>query len=586
MKIKPNEEEQFIKKTADSKRSTSTLITAIFVFLTLLTVCTVAFALVSASHLYGRSKRNMNFDDIFPSLPPPQERSLSRQSRALKLEKSVKCLKINCLAGFDFDERTIQTEIDVDLGRRLFEMEPKDETEEKVVLSFLKCMENLNENSAKHTFLDVYNKIMDIEEFVDKLSVEPNISLAQGLTRIALIFWRELGINTFFEHRSFWNFDRDDQHRRLTVYLKQKTPPKLDKKLVSMVGKGAQVTNRRTGATDVLQFFNHSANSKLLQKRYSSNPLDWIALSVAEANQRWPFFDFAEYFHKLGYPMNNYADEVEMKFVVESVEYLDALDDYLQNAKKPAAFAFLHYLGFYTTLFEYKDHYLTEQFEANWKKSLNQDESLRRCASQLRQFLPVAVSKIYMSEMEESDKDLMITEALSVYNYTHYNEVADFVRVYEVNRDFTRIFEKENYHKRLNYDKLNGTLLDTMVELRHFAHLRDVLTLIHSNSDDYVSELSYKSALTVLPEYIAQEQTMYVPLGIMNLLQNIYDDHSYALDDSTRFEKMLSTLKCLIRSKRRKGDLDIWEDGINRKTRGLLKDPKSIRRIRSSTENC
>ncbi|CAD5210650.1 unnamed protein product [Bursaphelenchus okinawaensis] len=585
--MKEPEDEPFVTKVAKINRAQFYLVIILLLLFTFITVFTVGFAFVLIHQTYYAESQASNFryDVLLSQLPSAMPLGLSRQSRALKLEKSAKCLKVNCLAGFDFNEETIQDEIDLDIGRKLIELEPEDETEEKIGLAFLKCMSNMEDKeSSKRTFLDVYNKIMDIEVFVDKLSNEPKISLSTGLTRIALIYWKDLGINVLFNHKTFWNFDRNDTNRRLTVYLKQNTPPKLDLKLLRLVAKGAQFTNRRTGAADVFQFFNHSANSKLLQTSYSADPLSWISITTEEANVRWPFFDFTEYFHQLGYPINNYADEVEMKFVVESVAYLDALKEYLQTAKQPAAYAFLHYLGFYTTLYEYQHHFMVDQFESGGKRTVNLDTSLRRCGAEVRRFLPVAVSNIYSKDLELSDVELMITESTSVYNYSNYEE--DY-RTYEVKRDFTKLFTNKNYHNRLQYDKLNGTTVDLVVQLRHFHGLRNILALIHSNLDEYVNNYAYKSALTVLPEFVAQERTMYIPLGIMNLLQHIYDDHSHALDEDTRFEKMLSTLKCLIRTEKRKEQY-FWDNGNSRSTRGMLKSPQALRKIKTNNlkNNC
>jgi hypothetical protein len=84
-------------------------------------------------------------------------------------------------------------------------------------------------------------------------------------------------------------------------------------------------------------------------------------LTVDEANERWPFFDFVHFFRQLNYPRNNYKDGEELKFVVTSPSYLDALNISFGEGQRTDAFNFLYYLGFFTVLNEFAPHLPAKQ---------------------------------------------------------------------------------------------------------------------------------------------------------------------------------------------------------------------------------
>lgn len=89
--------------------------------------------------------------------------------------------------------------------------------------------------------------------------------------------------------------------------------------------------------------------------QYDNHPLKWQILTTDEANKRWKFFNFSLYFRDLNFPMNNFKDGEEMKFVVKSVDYLNALNDRFMEDPK-FAYYLLFNLGFYITLSEYEPH--------------------------------------------------------------------------------------------------------------------------------------------------------------------------------------------------------------------------------------
>lgn len=184
---------------------------------------------------------------------------------------------------------------------------------------------------------------------------------------------------------------------------------------------------------------------------------------------------------------------------------------------------------------------------------------LQRCASEIRQHLPLVVSRLFVDSLDESDLQLELQSGLTVYQlfadiWTKTDDFVEWNNLNVLQREQmdryllpTKFFGEDHgyledekqldrVHRRLRID--NGlNLFDMLVEMRKFKHLYSILCLNKPENAKCESHYRKTSCATFHIEYLPREHTIVLPVGLMLLLQEVYDEKLDTMDHYSRVSK-------------------------------------------------
>jgi hypothetical protein len=302
------------------------------------------------------------------------------------------------------------------------------------------------------------------------------------------------GVETLFKLEVAANYKSpDDEHRPFLLYL--------DEMFINNVHLSA----------------NASGGDQLSQPNDDSSL--WVEVSVAEANERWPFFDFHAYFTALTNDSREVAvvmAQEDFRFVVKCAGALNTMQMLIEESN-----------GRYL-LQQHLQQTVMHQLE---KRS----QTPRRCAADVRRFLPHVASRLYAElypterlvkavETVRDVRNAIIDEFVYKAGDIHDSERKELAKekLRKVGTSYGTpewLLDRQKFefeHRDLDV-KEEWTYDVTQIRLRRFAFTQNIRRVINKNEALRSSHFAMASSADVKVEYSRLGNWMYIPSAVLTM---------------------------------------------------------------------